>query len=120
MTHEDVEVRAARAPHLPGEFMLTSARDAAVHVISLAGELDLATAPELERELQRVEASAAESIVLDLSGLTFMDSTGLILILRAEARSRSDSNRLLLRRGPDNVQRVFTITGMDGVLPFAD
>jgi anti-anti-sigma factor len=116
--HEDHDVPAGQA--LPGEFMLNSMRDGGTHVIRLAGELDLATAPEVEHELQSVEATDARSIVLDLSGLTFMDSSGLNLILRAEVRSRADSNRLRLRRGPANVQRVFAITGMDGMLPFAD
>jgi stage II sporulation protein AA (anti-sigma F factor antagonist) len=100
--------------------MLTSVREGHAHVIRLFGELDLATAPEVEHELQGIEQSDAKTIVLDLSQLTFMDSSGVRLVLRAEARSRADSNRLRLRRGPASVQRVFAITGLDGVLPFAD
>jgi len=121
-THENPEAAASAQPpaDMPGEFMLSSAREGNAHVIRLFGELDLATAPEVEDELQRVELTDALTIVLDLSGLTFMDSSGLRLILRAEARSRADSCRLRLLRGPASVQRVFAITGMDGVLPFAD
>jgi anti-sigma B factor antagonist len=121
-THENPEAGApAQLPaHMPGEFMLTSAREGDAHVIRLSGELDLATAPEVEQELQSIEQTDAGTIVLDLSGLAFMDSSGLRLILRAEARSRADSCRLRLLRGPASVQRVFAITGMDGVLPFAD
>jgi anti-anti-sigma factor len=104
----------------PGELTLRSRRDGAVHTIALAGELDLATADEVEQELLRVEASDAASIVLDLSGLTFMDSTGVRLLVSADARSRADERRLSLRRGPASVQRVMELSGVDELLPFAD
>ncbi len=58
--------------------------------------------------------------MLDLSGLTFMDSTGARLVLQANARSRADSCRLTLLRGPRAVQRVFELTGLTELLPFAD
>jgi anti-anti-sigma factor len=71
--------------------------------------------------LECVEASDALSIVVDLSALTFVDSTGVrLLIMNAQARSRADANRLMLLRGPDGVQRVFVLCGVDGLLPFAD
>jgi anti-sigma B factor antagonist len=104
----------------PGELAITSERDGDLHVIALTGELDLATAPGLEQELLRVEATDAASIVVDLSGLTFMDSTGIRLMVAANARSRADSNRLVLLRGPHAVQRVFELTGVADLLPFAD
>jgi anti-anti-sigma factor len=91
-----------------------------VHTVSIAGELDLASADRLERELQRVEATDALTIILDLSGLTFIDSTGLRVILRAHARSRADSNRLALLRGPTAVQRLFELCGVLELLLFAD
>jgi anti-anti-sigma factor len=79
-----------------GTLTLVSECDCDIHVIALTGELDLATAPEVEGELKRVEATDASAIILDLSGLTFMDSTGVRFILRASARSHTDSNRLSL------------------------
>ena len=91
-----------------------------MHTICVEGELDLATAADLERELTRAEDSDAQSIILDLSGLQFIDSTGVRLLLRAQARSREDSNRLALLRGPAAVQRVFDLTGILDLLPFAD
>jgi anti-anti-sigma factor len=103
-----------------GELRVRSERDGVVHTVSLFGELDLATASDVESELQRAEASDALSIILDLSGLTFMDSTGVRVVLRAHARSRADSNRLALLRGPAAVQRVFEICGLCDQLPFAD
>jgi anti-sigma B factor antagonist len=103
-----------------GQLSISSERDGDVHVIGLFGELDLATAGSVEQELRAVEATDASSIVVDLSGLTFMDSTGLRLVWQAEARSRADANRLTLLRGPRAVQRVFEISGIAGTLPFAD
>lgn len=80
---------------------MRSERDSVAHTISVQGELDLANADELERELVRVEGTDVLSIVLDLSALTFIDSTGLRPLIGAHARSRADANRLTLLRGPD-------------------
>jgi anti-anti-sigma factor len=112
-------LRAAECFEL-GQFSVRSDRDGVVHMISLSGELDLATAPAVERELERVEATDAGSIVLDLSDLTFMDSTGARLIIQAHQRSRADANRLALLRGPAAVQRVLELSGVSDLLPFAD
>ena len=104
----------------PGELTIRSERAGDVHTIALFGELDLATAGDVEQELQRVEAGDAASIVLDLSGLTFMDSTGVRLLVNASTRSRTDNGRLRLLRGPASVQRVMELSGVDELLPFAD
>jgi anti-sigma B factor antagonist len=103
-----------------GTLTLRSQRDGGTHTISPSGELDLATAPGLEAELLRVEATDAETIVLDLSGLDFIDSTGIRLVVMADARSRADSDRLSLVRPSDGVFRVFVICGMADRLPFID
>ncbi len=89
-------------------------------VVSPAGELDRSTVALLDEELAKAEASDATQIVLDLSELTFMDSRGMRLVLAADARSRADSNRLRLVRGPRRIQRVFQLTGMESRLPFID
>ncbi len=102
------------------QLAMTSQRDGGVHVIALFGELDLATADTVDRELRRAEATDASSIVVDLSGLTFMDSTGARLVWQADVRSRAGDNRLRLRRGPRAVQRVFEISGVADMLPFVD
>jgi anti-anti-sigma factor len=104
---------------LPG-FTLRSQRDGATHTISPAGELDIATAPELEAELLRVEATDAHPIMLDLSALEFIDTTGIRLIMEADARSRADSKRLVLLRPNARVFRAFEICGLADRLPFAD
>jgi anti-sigma B factor antagonist len=116
---QDDGLRGEQLPGL-GQLTISSERDGDRHTIRLLGELDLANADELQHELERAEASDAQSIVLDLSGLTFMDSTGVQLLLRAHARSRADANRLMLLRGPATVHRVLELTGVATLLPFSD
>jgi len=103
-----------------GFLELRSERSGDAHVIALTGELDLEGADRVTLELLRAEATTARRIVLDLSGLEFIDSTGIRLILAADARSRSDGDRLALVRGPQPVHRVFEITGITERLPFMD
>ena len=103
-----------------GEFSMSSELEDGTHTIRLFGELDLASADAVQAELERVEATDAKAVVVDLSGLTFMDSTGVRLVLSAHARSRADANRLSLLRGPASVQRVLELCGVEGMLPFAD
>lgn len=103
-----------------GTLTLRSLRDADTHAITLSGELDMATAPDLADELQCVEATDARTIMLDLGGLDFIDSTGLRVLLQASARSRADSDRLVLLRPADPVFRAFVISGLAARLPFAD
>jgi anti-anti-sigma factor len=112
-------VRASELMKL-GELTMTSEREGPVHVISLFGELDLATVARVRAQLELAEGSDAASIVVDLSGLTFMDSTGIRLLIEAHERSLADANRLTLLRGGASVQRVLEITGVAEILPFAD
>jgi len=117
---EQPESSHAAQPLAFGELTVAADRTGDVHCIRLTGELDIDTADRVEAELARAEAGDARVIVLDLAGLTFMDSTGVRLVLEAHARSRADSNRLRLRRGPAAVQRVFELSGVTDTLPFGD
>jgi anti-sigma B factor antagonist len=89
-------------------------------VIALSGELDLAGAAALEDELGRLEPGPLDAIVLDLSGVTFMDSSGLRLIAVASQRAQESGRRLALVPGGDQVMRVFEITRMRERLDFVD
>ena len=97
----------------------TQERDGLVQV-SLRGELDLSTADKVEDELRRIEDRADKLLVLDLSGLTFLDSTGLRLMVTADQRARKAGRRLALVKGPETVHRVFTITKLDERLQMVD
>ena len=113
------QARAERIIEL-GQLTLRSQREGDVYTIALTGEMDLSNAGEVERELRHAEATNARAIVLDLSGLQFMDSTGIRLLIAADARSRADSCRLTLTRPPTAVARVLCIAGIDELLPFDD
>jgi anti-sigma B factor antagonist len=90
------------------------------YLIAAYGELDISTVDQLRSYLVRAEASDALQIVIDLSALHFMDSTGISLLLEAHARSRADGGRLRLLRGSGPVQRAMEICGVDRTLPFLD
>lgn len=82
-------------------------------VVALVGELDISSAPRVEKELGIVEAAAPATIVLDLSQLEFMDSTGLRIVVSGDARARQRGGRFVVVRGPEPVQRIFRITRLD-------
>jgi len=87
-------------------------------VIRPCGELDLASTSELEPLLEDVLATRPRHLVLDLSGLTFIDSMGLLCVLDLAERSLADGIALQLVAGGDAVMRVFDLTGTREVLPF--
>ena len=82
------------------------------------GELDLASAGQLDGKLRELREAGFDLIELDLSSLTFLDSTGLRLVLAWDGEARRDGMQLRLRPGPPAVQRVFEVTGVLGRLPF--
>jgi|HubBroStandDraft_6_1064221.scaffolds.fasta_scaffold258079_2 anti-sigma B factor antagonist len=87
--------------------------------LSLAGELDIASAPTLEAAIVRIHAESVRSVTIDLTGLTFMDSTGLHAIVYADQLYKRLGYRFALLPGPPAVQRLFEITGLIDVLTFA-
>ena len=104
-----------------GRFELRSEREAGGEHISVKGEMDISVTGELDREMRRAEATDASQIVLDLNELDFMDASGVRMLLRATARSRSDGGRLRIRRAfTPQVRRVLELTGLGEALPFAD
>jgi anti-sigma B factor antagonist len=88
------------------------------HVITLTGEMDGSSAKALEEELLRLEATGAERIVLDLSRLQFIESTGLAVILRAHRRTEKNRHSLSIVRPQGQVGRAFELSGLDEVLSF--
>ena len=99
---------------------LETSRAGRATVIALTGELDLAGAAALEHELARPEAQGAATIVLDLRGVAFMDSSGLRVIAVTNQRALESGRRLALVHGSDQVMRVFEITRMRERLDFVD
>jgi anti-anti-sigma factor len=88
-----------------------------VRTLSIAGELDIATTPQLERQVDRAIAEGAQTIVIDLAGLGFIDSTGLRMFLRLNERAGSDGWRLTMVRPSEQVKKILHVTGTAGELP---
>jgi anti-sigma B factor antagonist len=97
----------------------TEDRDGLVHM-ALMGELDLSSVAKVQEELRRIETNAPATLVVDLSKLTFLDSTGLRCIVTADERAREQGRRIVIVRGPDAVQRVFAITRLEERLEIVD
>jgi anti-anti-sigma factor len=94
-------------------------RDGAV-IVALHGEVDISETDSIQQALASVEKDQPAVMVLDLRDLTFLDSTGLRLVLDADARARSEGRRLALVPGPDVVHRVFQIALLDKRLEFIE
>ena len=87
--------------------------------VRVAGALDIATTPTLSQTL-RASQSEARLVVLDLRELAFMDSAGVHAIVDASSRARRVGRRLLILRGPANVDRVFALTGTSEQVEIGD
>jgi anti-anti-sigma factor len=109
------------APTIAGDVRPVRVEDLGDHcLVSVCGEIDMATAPMLEHELLRIEANDSRPIVVDLRQVTFMDLSGLRVLLAASNRSWADSHRLRVVRGPGTVQLLFELTDTEQLLPLID
>jgi anti-sigma B factor antagonist len=90
-----------------------------VHVCP-AGEIDLDTVSQVRDRLDELRAAGFKRLILDLRAVTFLDSTGIRLVLETGASARADGFEFGLIEGPAKVQRAFEITGLRSALPFID
>jgi anti-sigma B factor antagonist len=104
----------------PGALGMLSVRDGDTHVITLAGELCLMSAGGLEQQLRTVEQTPVGTIAVDLRKLTFIDSTGIRVLVHAQRRSWKEGNRLVVVRGAECVRRIFELCGLADRLAFVD
>jgi anti-anti-sigma factor len=93
-------------------------RDGDRSVLLLRGELDLATIDGVRARLDALQAER-RAVVLDLDALSFMDSTGIRLVLQAAQDAERTGWDFSITRGSRAVQRVFTAAGLEDRLPFA-
>ncbi|MBV8981723.1 MAG: STAS domain-containing protein [Acidimicrobiia bacterium] len=103
-----------------GELRLTVSESDGVWVVEVYGELDMHTSPDLRDQLVALIDSGANDIVLDLSGLEFIDSTGLGVLVGILKRLVTRDGRLVLRSPRPAARRVFEITGLDLVFDIVD
>jgi anti-sigma B factor antagonist len=93
-------------------FSYDIAADGGGVVVSMRGELDLASAPDLRRELVSLLARPVEHLTLDLGGVSFLDSSGLGALYRTRQVADERGVPLRLRSVPDHVVQVLDITAM--------
>jgi anti-sigma B factor antagonist len=86
-------------------------------VLSVSGEVDLATAPQLRERLVGLVADGHRRIVVDMSGTEFLDSTGLGALVAGLKRLRAHDGEMRIVCTTPRVQKVFEITHVDRVLP---
>ncbi len=89
-------------------------------VVRLNGDLDLSTAKRAEQAIEDAEQASPPTLVIDLRGLSFMDSTGLRVVVSADKRAVRYNRRLVIIQGPAAVRRVFEITRLDERLQIVD
>ena len=105
----------------PEEFAISAdQRDGSVR-LTLHGELDLATAPELE-QLVNERIDAGDEVVVDLRALEFMDSSGIRVLVAAHARAGRVGTTLVIVRPPTGsaVAKIVEVSGLDGELNLVD
>jgi anti-sigma B factor antagonist len=98
-------------------FEMQEREDGARTVLVLQGELDLATVDAVRERLDALRG-AGRPAVLDLDGLTFMDSTGIRLVLEASGQAAQDGWMFTMTRGSSAVQRIFAAARIDDRLPY--
>jgi anti-sigma B factor antagonist len=98
------------------DFRISSAHLADdAYVVSLGGEIDIYTAPKLERALEELTSSGARQVVIDLAGAAFIDSTVLGVLLKALARLDAGGGELLLVSDDRRILKLLEITGLGRV-----
>jgi anti-sigma B factor antagonist len=103
-----------------GGLRASRARDGETAWVQPLGELDLDSAHRVEAALEQVRGEGCRQLVLDLRGVTFMDSTGLRLVIRWDTAGQQDGFGFAVVPGQEIVQRVFRLTGMDSYVAVAD
>ena len=89
-------------------------------IVTVLGEIDMASGPLLWECLARTIPDAERRLVIDLAGTTFIDSTGLALFARAHQRLRRGGAELMLRAPNSSARLVLHITGLDQVITIED
>jgi anti-sigma B factor antagonist len=106
---------------LPPSFEVKIQQEPSAVLVKLSGEFDLGSKPKFESEIATLISDLKPaSLVLDLSGVTFIDSSGLRTIVELYGQARDDSIDFAVMPGPREVQALFELTGLDRVLPMMD
>src|SRR4051812_47489894 len=94
--------------------------DATTHVVAVRGEIDIFTAPEFKGRIAAAIDAGRDTVVVDLSGTTFIDSSSLGVLIAAPRRLAGRGGRLAIACDVPAVVSTFKITGLDGVLEIVE
>jgi anti-anti-sigma factor len=98
------------------QLSITSEPDGDAHRVAAVGELDIASVETLDKAVRDIEDNG-QMIILDLSGLSFIDSTGLRLVIDLNERYGGEVDRLRVVAGSPAVERLLDIAGLRDRLP---
>ncbi|MCW3841352.1 STAS domain-containing protein [Micromonospora yasonensis] len=93
-------------------------RNGGTACLRLAGELDMSSAPQLNAALDRLAAAGQRQLLIDLTELTFCDSTGIAAFVRGDNRAAAEGGWLRLTGATGRVARVLQVTGLAEVLRY--
>lgn len=96
-----------------GQFKISVDTNADSHVVALSGELDIATADQLTAALEGVTPAPGERLVINLTAVSFMDSTGLRVLIAANGAATDGGYELFIVTGESPAKRVLELTRMD-------
>lgn len=101
-------------------FEIESVREQDGARLALSGELDIATVPRVEAAVNATLTAEVRMLTIDLSGLGFVDSSGLRLFIVLDQRAASEGWALRLIRPAEHVLKVFRVSGVEENLPFVE
>jgi anti-sigma B factor antagonist len=110
-------VTVSQAADQPIELAVAELECDAVAGVAVRGEVELATAPALTAAVQEAIRCSSGPFVVDLSGVDFLDSTGIHCLVRARALLGREDRALAIVRPRDHVRRVLALTGIDELVP---
>jgi anti-sigma B factor antagonist len=102
------------------ELSITRRDDERGAQLVLSGELDVVSAPELEQRLAELLSESHTRVLLDLNGLSFVDSAGVSVLIKAKQTAESNGRTLVLRRPTEQLERVFALVGLADWLAVED
>jgi anti-sigma B factor antagonist len=101
---------------MPSEFAITEqGPQAGHHVIAARGEIDLFTAPDFKQVLTETIEGGEHRVVIDLTEVSFLDSTALGVLIGAVKRLRSRGGALAIVNTDASIAKTFAITGLDQI-----
>lgn len=112
----------AESPTRPGQFnsqdgtfVVRAEQRGAATVVLPSGEIDLNASPILRQELKRILTSRPQTLIVNLAGVAYMDSSGVATLVEAMQIARKNSTRLVLCGMQDKVRSIFEIARLETV-----